>query len=306
MSNNTILARIASPGKRGVTLLFDSGETAKARVSSNVFRSVKNPVCGDYAKVIKKQDTWYVEEILKRKGCLERTSPTGRRQTLAANIDLVLIVASIASPPLRPGFIDRALAAAEWNHLPAAIVFNKIDLAGQDSAFSLSRLDNIYKKTAGYSVVETSAITRQGLDEFKNLLHNKTVALAGISAAGKTSLIHAIHPELNLRIGEVNAKTTKGRHTTVSARLIPLGNKSYLMDTPGLRAFAVDHIPKEELKHCFIEFTRYPGCKFRNCLHDTEPGCRVREALAEGEISKERYNSYIKLLHEEKYSLGNS
>lgn len=294
-----MLARIASPGKRGVTLLFDSGETVKARVSSNVFRTVKNPVCGDYAKVIKKQDSWYVEEILERTGCLERTSPTGRRQILAANIDLVIIVASIASPPLRPGFIDRALAAAEWNHLPAAIVFNKIDLAGQESSFPLSKLNNIYKETAGYTVVETSTITREGLDEFNKLLSDKTVALAGISASGKTSLIHSIHPELNLRIGEVNAKTTKGRHTTVSARLIPLGDKSYLMDTPGLRAFAVDHIPKEELKFCFTEFNRYPGCKFRNCLHDSEPGCNIREALSRKEISQERYNSYIKLLQEE-------
>ena len=246
-----------------------------------------------------KQGVWYVEEILARKGCLERTSPVGRRQVLAANIDLVVVVASIASPPLRRGFIDRALASADWNHLPAALVLNKIDLTGNKGAASPEDLEKIYGEQAGYTVLKTSAVTGSGMEEFKKLIQGKTVALAGISAAGKTSLIQAIHPELNLRIGAVNAKTTKGKHTTVSARLIPLGKDTFLMDTPGLRAFSVDHIPRGELKFCFSEFEQHDQCKFSDCLHETEPGCEVLEAVKNGLIDRERHQSYLKLLHEE-------
>ena len=293
------MTRIASSGKRGVTLLFSSGETTKARVSSNVFRKFKNPVCGDIAKVVNKQGSWYVEEILDRKGCLERTSPVGKRQVLAANIDLVIVVASIASPPLRRGFIDRALASTDWNHLPAALVLNKIDLAGNRDAACPETLENVYGNMAGYTVLKTSTVTGQGIEEFRKLIEGKTVALAGISATGKTSLIQAIHPELNLRVGSVNAKTTKGRHTTVSARLIPLDSNTFLMDTPGLRAFSVDHIPRDELKYCFAEFDGLSPCKFRDCLHETEPGCAVLGAVKNGLIDKERHQSYLKLLHEE-------
>jgi ribosome biogenesis GTPase len=297
ISDNTT-ARIASSGKRGVTLLLSTGETVKARVSSNVFRVFKNPVCGDVATVANQQGVWYVEKIETRKGILERTSPVGKRQVLAANIDLVVVVASIASPPLRRGFVDRALASAEWNRLPAALVFNKIDLRGTTEAADLAILDKVYGEQAGYTVLKTSTVTGEGIESFKNLIAGKTVALAGISAAGKTSLIQAIHPNLNLRVGSVNAKTTKGRHTTVSARLIPLGNSTFLMDTPGLRAFSVDHIPKAELGYCFTEFESASPCRFRNCVHETEPGCAVLEAVESGTIDRERHLSYLKLLHE--------
>ncbi|OPX31283.1 MAG: ribosome small subunit-dependent GTPase A [Gemmatimonadaceae bacterium 4484_173] len=256
-------------------------------------------MCGDVATVVNRQGAWYVEKIETRKGILERTSPVGKRQVLAANIDLVVIVASIASPPLRRGFVDRALASAEWNRLPAALVFNKIDLRETTEAADLTVLEKVYGKQAGYTVVQTSTVTGEGINSFKNLIDGKTVALAGISAAGKTSLIQAIHPDLNLRIGSVNAKTTKGKHTTVSARLIPLGNETFLMDTPGLRAFSVDHIPKEELGYCFTEFEGAGRCRFRNCLHETEPGCAVLEAVENGTIDKERHLSYLKLLHED-------
>lgn len=229
---------------------------------------------------------------------LERTSPVGKRQVLAAHIDLVVVVASIASPPLRRGFIDRALASAEWNHLPAALVLNKIDLKNRKDAASPELLEKIYGN-AGYTVVKTSATTGAGMEDFKTLISGKTVALAGISAAGKTSLIQSIHPELNLKVGAVNAKTSKGKHTTVSARLIRLDSQTFLMDTPGLRAFSVDHIPRSELKFCFTEFDSAGSCKFRDCLHETEPECAVVEAVKKGLIDRKRHRSYLKLLHEE-------
>jgi ribosome biogenesis GTPase len=264
-----------------------------------VFRKFKNPVCGDIAIVNKQRGAWYVEEIQDRKGNLERTSPLGKAQILAANIDLVIVVASISSPPLRRGFIDRALASAQWNNLPAALVLNKIDLAGEKDAACPETLRRVYEKMAGYTVLFTSAVTGEGLEEFKKLIKGKTVALAGISAAGKTSLIRTIHPELDLRVGAVNAKTTKGRHTTVSARLIQLDTDTFLMDTPGLRAFSIDHIPGDELKYCFPDFEGYGECRFRNCLHETEPDCVVLRAVEAGQIDRERHLSYIKLLHEE-------
>jgi len=280
-------------------LLLSTGETVKARVSSNVFREYKNPVCGDVVSAQDRQGVWYVDKIETRNGVLERTSPVGKRQVLAANIDLVVVVASIASPPLRRGFIDRALAAAEWNHLPAALVLNKIDLRDTADAADLSVLKRVYYSQAGYTVLQTSTVNGEGIESFKSLISGKTVALAGVSAAGKTSLIQAIHPDINLRVGSVNAKTTKGRHTTVSARLIPLGNSTFLMDTPGLRAFSVDHIPKAELGYCFTEFEGAGRCRFRNCLHETEPGCAVLKAVKNGTIDRERHLSYLKLLHED-------
>lgn len=240
-----------------------------------------------------------MEEVLKRKGCLERTSPLGKKQVLAANIDLVLVVASITSPPLRRGFLDRALASAEWNRLPTAIIINKIDLAGEADAADPEEIKRVYSGIAGYSVLETSTMTGQGIGQFKDLIHGKTVVLAGISAAGKTSLIRAINPSLELRIGAVNEKTTKGKHTTVSARLITLEQDTFLMDTPGLRAFSVDHIPRNELKFCFREFMEHGDCKFTDCLHESEPDCAVLAAVKRGEIDKERHISYLKLLHEE-------
>jgi ribosome biogenesis GTPase / thiamine phosphate phosphatase len=292
-------ARVASAGRRGVTLLLANGKSEKASVSGNVYRDTGNPVCGDSVLAARQGDRWRVESILPRTGCLERTSPTGGKQLLAANIDLVIVVASIKSPPLRRGFIDRALAAAEWNSLPAAIVLNKTDMAGDEDAASTDELQRIYGNMAGYPVLCTSTVTGSGIAEFTSLLKGKTVVLAGISAAGKTSLIKAVNPGLELRVGAVNEKTTKGRHTTVSARLLQLGENTYLMDTPGLRAFSLDHIPEQELKHCFREFENFSDCRFRNCLHETEPECGVIQAVEKGLIDRERHLSYLKLLREE-------
>lgn len=250
-------------------------------------------------KVRKDRGAWYVEEVLERRGTLERTSPLGKMQILAANIDLVLVVASVASPPLRRGFIDRALASAEWSRLRAAIVFNKVDLSEEDDAADLEELRRVYGETAGYTVMETSAKTGEGIDKFRDAIHGKTVVLAGISAAGKTSLIKAVNPDLDLKVGAVNMKTTKGRHTTVSAKLIRLEQDTFLMDTPGLRAFSVDHIPSAELRFCFREFLDLPRCRFRDCLHETEPECAVREAVEKGWLDRGRYDSYLKLLRED-------
>ncbi|HOP25829.1 MAG TPA: ribosome small subunit-dependent GTPase A [Candidatus Sabulitectum sp.] len=299
--NKEIVARISSAGRRGATLLFSDGKTADAKVSSNVFRTTGNPVCGDRVRLRKTGEAWYVDEILERTGTLERTSPLGKKQLLAANIDLVLVVASIASPPLRRGFIDRALASAEYSRLKAALVLNKTDLARREDAADTEELQRVYGGMAGYRVFETSTKTGRGIREFREAIHGKTVVLYGVSAAGKTSLIKAVNPnlDLDLKVGAVNEKTTKGRHTTVSSRLIRLEEGTYLMDTPGLRAFSVDHIPTKELRYCFREFLEMQPCRFRDCLHETEPGCSIQAAVENGSIDRERYLSYLKLLREE-------
>lgn len=275
------------------------GSPVKARIAGSVFRETGNPVCGDRVEARKTGGSWYVEKVLPRKGTLRRTSPLGREQVMAANIDLVLVVASVSCPPLRRGFIDRALASAEWSRLEAALVLNKIDLEGSEDACSVRDLERVYGKGAGYRVMLTSTVSGAGIEDFKTAIEGKTVVLSGISAAGKTSLVKKVRPDLDLRIGAVNEKTTKGKHTTVSARLIPLGGNTFLMDTPGLRAFSVDHIPAGELRFCFREFLRCDPCRFRDCLHETEPGCSVREQVEAGKIDRERYLSYLKLLREE-------
>lgn len=293
--------RIASVSRRSVTFLDGSGMHVTARVSGNVYKTC-HPVVGDIALLRKETDEPIVTEILPRKTVLERTSSLGqKKQIIAANVDLVLVIASLREPRLKRGFIDRAVAASEWQNLKAAIVINKIDLAsGEADRETLAEILSDYGPDgAGYDILPLSCKTGQGVDQIRDRLRGLSVVMTGQSGTGKSSLAKRLNPDLDLATGEVNRKTAKGRHTTVKARLFPLGGETYLIDTPGLRTFSIDHVPVDELGCCFIEFTELEdGCRFRNCLHDSEPGCAVREAVESGDLSRNRYNSYRNLLNE--------
>jgi len=298
--------RISSVGRRGVTIIDKSGLERNARIAGRIYHELQ-PVTGDNAVAVDSGDIPIVEEILPRKGILQRTAASGSStQIIASNVDIALIVVSIRQPDFSNGFLCRALAAAEWKELPATVVLNKMDLLRDvDEQLKTSILTTYGQgsngKGADYPVFPVSCVNGTGTESLLNHIEGKTVVMAGPSGAGKTSLVKYYNPSLDVRIGSLNPKTSKGKHTTVSARLILLDKNTAVIDTPGLRMFSIDHIPFEELQFCFPEFGIYLGeCRFRDCLHISEPGCAVKAAVETGSITKIRYGMYFDFVKEKK------
>lgn len=286
-------------GRRGVTIIDREGRETTARVTGKVYRETP-PVTGDKAMAVDTGDGAVVENIFPRSGILQRTSPLGRTtQVIAANVDAVLVICSLKSPDFSHGFLARALAAAEWRQLDAVVVLNKLDLSrtAEDERLVESITSTYGEEGSGYRVFPVSCETGLGTDELLEHIQGSTVVMTGQSGAGKTSLARRFIPSLDMRIGAVNPKTAKGRHTTVAARLIPLDAETAIIDTPGLRMFSIEHIPREKLQFCFPEFEEYlADCRFRNCLHLTEPGCAVKSAMDRGDVSLMRYDMYRDLM----------
>jgi ribosome biogenesis GTPase len=237
---------------------------------------------------------WTIEKILPRRSALSRRAPGGGpgERVVAANVDQVLVVFATAQPEPHVRMIDRFLVIAEGNRLAGLLVVNKIDL--QDVAAARRRF-GAYER-AGYPVFYTSTRTGTGLPALHEALAGRTTALAGPSGVGKSSLLNALYPGLNLRVGEISQSVQKGRHTTVGAWLHPLPDGGYVVDTPGLREIGLWGLLPSDLDACFPEFRPYIGaCRFGDCTHRVEPGCAVRAAVSEGQIDSERYASYIKL-----------
>lgn len=245
-------------------------------------------------------DDWRIAEIEPRRSVLARREPGGRRgeRVLAANVDQVLVVFSLAKPEPHVRMIDRFLVVCEANDLEAHLVLNKVDLVGDP--VSIDELSEPYER-AGYTVHRTSVKRGDGLAELSSVLHGKVTVVSGPSGVGKSSLLNTLHPGIALRIGEISESVNKGRHTTVGAKLIPLpdGDEGYLVDTPGLREIAMWGLPSESLDQCFPEFRPYLGeCRFQDCKHDVEPGCAIKAGLEAGKVHRGRYESYLKLLGE--------
>jgi len=236
--------------------------------------------------------TGVVERITTRRSVLSRKYKQ-REHVVAANVDQLIVITSVAAPPIRTGLIDRYLAAAENVGLDSIICINKIDLAEDDSHV---RQTNIYREL-GYGVISCSAQTGDGLDGLKDILHDKKSIFAGQSGVGKSSILNAIQPGLNIRTAEISEATRKGMHTTTTVELIALGFGGYVVDTPGIREFALWDIDPQVLPHLFPEFEEYLGtCKLRGCSHTHEPGCSVKDAIEQGKINGERYDSYCRIL----------
>jgi ribosome biogenesis GTPase len=240
---------------------------------------------------------WTIVEIMPRRSTLVRREPGGgpRKRVLVANVDQVVVAFAAADPAPHLRAVDRFLVVAEANALAARIVVNKIDRV--DPAAVRAQFADYPR--AGYPVHFVSVRTGVGLEEIRDALTGRTSAIAGPSGVGKSSLLNALYPGLNLRVGAVSEAVHKGRHTTVGALLHPLPDGGYVVDTPGLREVGVWGITARELAPCFPEFRPYiEQCRFADCTHRMEPECAVRGAVAAGAISRARYESYAKLFEE--------
>jgi ribosome biogenesis GTPase / thiamine phosphate phosphatase len=242
------------------------------------------------------QDIWTVEAVEERHSALVRKAPgkAPRAKIIVANVDQVVIVFSVARPEPHLRMLDRFLVLCESSDLDALIVANKVDLVGLDAA---RERFGLYERI-GYRVLYASVKQGLGVAGLEAELRDRISALTGPSGVGKSSLLNAVQPGLALRVASVSGAVHKGRHTTVTAQLIPLEGGGYVADTPGLRELGLWGLDREELGFYFREFEPYLGsCRYGNsCTHIHEPGCTVQAAAATGEIHPSRYDSYRRMM----------
>ncbi len=236
-----------------------------------------------------------IEKVEVRKGMLTRVSGN-RVHAIVANVDQVIVVTSAAQPSFKPHLIDRYIVAAHAGEITPVICCNKIDLDENDEA------KNMLTQYAdlGYQTLTTSTITGRGIDELREIFRDQTSAVAGQSGVGKSSLLNALDPSLNLRTAKVADDTNKGRHATTTAMLYKLPFGGFVADTPGVRSFDLSAIPINEIEMHFIEFAQHvPNCKFADCTHRHEIKCAVMQAVENGAISEIRYESYCRMFEEQ-------
>ena len=244
--------------------------------------------------------TGLIREIYPRDNYIIRKATKLSKQShiIAANLDHAFLIVTLAEPRTSTGFIDRFLVTAAGYYIPASLVFNKIDIYGRELMELLLELSGIYEK-AGYTCYPVSALTGFGLDKLKLAMNGKISLFSGHSGAGKSALINAIEPGLRIRTSEISEVHLKGMHTTTFAEMHELSGGGFIVDTPGIREFGLIDFEQSEIPRCFPEMERFlPYCQYKNCTHTHEPGCAVKTAIENGEVSHLRYNSYLSILND--------
>lgn len=299
---------IRNTGSHYLVLCDDTIERAclaKGNLRLRGIRSTNPIVVGDRVVVRLTEEggeAHFIKEILPRRNYILRRAANLSKQShiLAANIDASFLVCTIVAPETSTTFIDRFLANAEAYRVPTELVFNKVDVLNEEGEAYLDELIDLYT-SIGYTCHRVSARTGKGIDGLRRQMQGRITLLSGHSGVGKSTLINALIPGVELRVGDISEAHYTGMHTTTFSQMIPLSEGiGYLIDTPGIKGFGLLDVDKHEASHYFREiFAEQSDCRFGNCTHTHEPSCAVRIALDEGRIASSRYTSYLSILEDE-------
>lgn len=280
---------------RGRIRLKGSGSTNPVAVGDRVVYE-----CGDGHPTL--ENPAVIRSVAERTNYVIRKSANLSRQShiIAANVDQAMIVATLDFPEVKLPFLDRILVTCEIYSVHPVIVLNKIDLFREAYGAQLDAFHRIYEG-AGYGIIEVSALTGEGVQELRSACKDRISLFSGVSGVGKSSLIKALDPSVDVKIGEISEAHLQGRHTTTFYEMYPLSSGGFIIDTPGIRGFGLVDVEPEEIALYFPEMLRASEkCRFTPCTHTHEPGCAVKAAVEEGTISYERYSSYLGMLDEGK------
>lgn len=286
-------------------VLLENGEQLDCRIRGRLrLEGLKttNPLAvGDIVLLSDKRDEegkGVIEDYEVRTNYIVRKSTNLSKQShiLAANIDRAYLLVTLRHPETHTVFIDRFLVAAESFRIPVTLLFNKVDLLEGNAITELEEMMKMYREI-GYPCEAISASNKENIDFLRTEIHDRQVMIAGHSGTGKSTLVNALDPTLNLRIGEISSAHHQGQHTTTFAEMHPLKSGGFIVDTPGIRAFGIVDLDKEVISHYFPEMRELLGqCRFHNCQHLNEPSCAVKQAVEEGIIHESRYKTYLQLM----------